>query len=345
MKIKDIAQRAGVSTATVSNVINGNYQKVSQATVRKVHKIINEMGYNPSAAARSLASKKSNIIGVVIPYLGKDQVFSINAYTNQAVAQLERYVRRKGYYLMIRCVEQASEIIPIFSAWNVDGVIFLGAYPDEVKEIEKLMKTPTVYVDAYTEVGEIANVGINDYKGGFLMACHLVGKGHTNIALVTPPIDGPGVVQERYRGFCDALKERGVELPEDHIFITQTSSYCGTQTGINIGLSKKGFTAVAAMSDMTALGVMTGLRTCGLNVPDDVSVIGFDNLEAGQYVYPPLTTIGQDIEKKCEAAGDLLFRAIESKEKISANIVLDIELIERQSVKNIKPANSQKEVL
>lgn len=336
MKIKDIAQRAGVSTATVSNVINGNYSRVSQATVDKVQKIIDEMGYSPSAAARSLASKESKIIGVVIPNLNKDQVFSINAYTNQAVARLEKYVRNKGYYLMIRCVERCKEIVPIFSSWNADGAIILGAFPEEVEEIEKLLKIPTVYMDAHSPNLDIANVGIDDYKGGFLMGRYLLAKGHRKIALVTPKVDSHGVVQARYHGFCDALKEQGLELSPEDIFEAATNATSGAQAGVNIALSGKSFTAVAAMSDMSALGVMSGLRTCGLRVPEDVSVMGFDNLEAAKYVYPALTTIAQDINKKCDTAGDLLFQMIETKEKLVVNKTLDIELVERQSVKALE---------
>lgn len=335
MNNKDIAQRAGVSTATVSNVINGNFHKVSQATIEKVQKVIEEMGYSPSATARSLASRESRIIGVVIPNLGKDQAFSINAYTNQAIARLEQYVRNEGYHLMIRSVEQCKEIVPIFSAWNVDGVVFLGAFHEEVEEITKLLKVPTVFVDSYARDLEIANVGINDYKGGFLMARYLLGKGHRKIALVSPDVNSPGVIQARYRGFCDAMKAQGIDFPDSHIFNAETNAASGAKAGTEIALSGQGFTAVATMSDMAAIGVMSGLRTCGLSIPEDVSVIGFDNLEAGKYVYPSLTTIAQNIAEKCDAVGDILFDMIKNKKKIVVNKTLDVELLERQSVKTL----------
>lgn len=335
MNNKDIAKRAGVSTATVSNVINGNHHKVSQATIEKVQKVIAEMGYRPSAAARSLASKESRIIGVVIPTVGEDQTFSINAYTNQAVSRLERYVRRQGYYLMVRSVMCCKEIVPLFSAWNVDGVIFLGAFHEEVEEIEKMLQVPTVYVDTYAPDIPIANVGINDHKGGYLMARYLLGKGHRKIALVSPDVNSPGVIRERYRGFCDALAAEGLPFPDSHIFTAETTAAGGAKAGTEIALSGQGFTAVATMSDMTAIGVMSGLRMCGLRIPEDISVIGFDNLEAGKYVHPSLTTIAQDIETKCDTVGDLLFDMIRKKKKTAVNKVLDVELIERQSVKNV----------
>lgn len=338
MKIKDIAQKAGVSTATVSNVINGNHHKVSQATIKKVQGIIAEMGYNPSATARSLASKESRIIGVVVPNLGPDQAFSVNAYNAQAIARLEQYVRKKGYYLMIRSVGECLEIVPIFSAWNVDGVIFLGAFQDAVPEIQKQLKVPTVFIDTYAPGLPIANVGIDDYKGGYLMGRYLLSRGHTNIALVSPGLSKHGVIRERYRGLRDALESQGLTLPPENIFLAETTTTSGAQVGRDIALSGRGFTAVAVTNDMTAIGVISGLQTCGVSVPDEVSIIGFDDLEAAKYVYPAMTTIAQDTNKKCDTAGDILFRMIQAKEKIVINEILDVKLIERQSVKNLLQA-------
>ena len=170
MKIKDIAERAGVSTATVSNVINGNHHKVSKATIDRVQKIIAELGYNPSATARSLASRESRIIGVVVPHLHEDESFSLNPYMSQIIGTLEAYVRKQGYYLMIRGVREFSEVVPVFSGWNIDGAILLGTVPSDVPNLENQIHTPIVYLDNYTREQEIANVGIDDYKGGRLSA-------------------------------------------------------------------------------------------------------------------------------------------------------------------------------
>lgn len=336
MKIKDIAQRAGVSTATVSNVINGNHHKVSQATVEKVRRIIEEMGYQPSATARSLASKESRIIGVVIPNLGEDEDYNRNPYTSELIAYLERYVRKQGYYLMIRSVRECKEIVPIFSGWNVDGVILLGAFHYEVEEIENLLKVPTIYADTYAKDLEIANIGVDDYKGGFLMARYLLGKGHRKIAFVGPNVESPGVIKERYRGFSAALKERNITLSREDIFEARTVCEDGVEVGKKIALSGRGFTAVAAMSDSLAMGLLSGLRISGLNVPDDISIIGFDDLQLCQFTNPPLTTISQSMEKKVDLVGEHLFRMIREKKKIPMNVVLDVELIERQTVKELR---------
>lgn len=335
MKLKDIAQLAGVSSVTVSNVINGNYNKVSKETIERVQKIIDENDYKPNATARSLALKQSKIIGVVIPNLGEDEAFSVSPYNAQILADLENYIRKQGYYLMVRCVRECKEIIPIFSTWNVDGMIFLGTFKSEVESIQTRLKVPAVYIDTYAEDLGIANIGIDDYKGGYLAARYLLAKGHRRIAFAGPNVESPGVIQERYRGFSDACQERGVDITPAHIFEAITLYEHGVDAGKKIGFSDLKFTAVVCMSDILAFGIMEGLRLCGLNVPDDVSIVGFDNLPECKYSNPQLTTVSQNLEQKAFLAGECLFRMIREKKKIVTNEIVDVEIVERQSVKQL----------
>lgn len=335
MNLKMIAKQAGVSTATVSNVINGNHHKVSQETIRKVQQIIQENDYKPNATARSLASKRSRIIGVVIPHIGTSANFFVNPYNAHMLAVLENYIRNQGYYLMIRCVGICTDIIPLFSSWNVDGVIFFGAFKEDIGEIRSRLNVPTIYIDTYAEELTIDNVGIDDYKGGYLAAGYLLGKGHRRLAFVGPSVDFPGVIRERYRGFCDACRERGVELPEGHHFGANTLYQSGVTAGQQIAMSDKHFTAVVAMSDIVAFGVMEGLRLCGRNVPQDVSVIGFDDLPECQYSNPKLTTICQNVEHKALTVAQSLFKLIRQETDTNINEKLDVTLVERQSVRDI----------
>lgn len=335
MNLKDIAKIAGVSSVTVSNVINGNHDKVSKETIEKVQKIIDENHYLPNATARSLASKESRIIGVVIPNLSEDEVFSVSPYNTQILALLENYIRKQGYYLMMRCVGNCSEIIPVFSTWNVDGIIFFGAFPSEVEEIQSRIKVPTVFIDTYAEQLHIANVGIDDYKGGYLATRYLLGKGHRQIAFAGPGIDSPGVIHERYRGFCDACAERNVAVTTSHNFEASTIFDEGVEVGKKIAFSDQKFTAVTSMSDILAFGIMEGLRRSGLNVPEDISIVGFDNLPECRYTNPQLTTVSQNLEQKAYLAGKYLFEMIREKKKIEVNEKVDVDLIERQSVKAI----------
>ncbi len=335
MNLKTIAQKAGVSTATVSNVINGNHHKVSQDTIARVQKIIAENNYKPNATARSLASKKSNIIGVVLPNISEEENFSVNPHYAHLLALLEQYIRGQGYYMMLRCVRISKEIIPLFSSWNVDGIIFLGTFYSEVPEIKEQLNVPMVFIDTYAEDLGIANVGVDDYKGGYLSAQYLIGKGHRQIAFVGPSIQSLDVMQHRYEGFRDACLEKGIVLKKENLFLYNTLYSSGVQAGKKIAASEIPFTAVAVMSDIAAFGVMEGLRLGGKQIPEDVSVIGFDNLLECQYSYPRLTTISQNIEQKASRAGEWLFSMIRGEESPGTWKQSDVQVVERASVQDI----------
>lgn len=340
MNLKTIAERAGVSTATVSNVINGNYHKVSKATRAKVEAIIEETDYKPNVIARSLATKESRIIGLVVPYIGENQTFLANPYNAHLVAELEQIVRKHDYYLMIRSVSQCKEILPMLSSWNTDGAIFLGVMDEEVDEINCVLKSPKVFLDTYvTGDKQIANVGIDDYRGGYLSARYLISKGHQRLALVSPDKGGGcvGVISERYRGFKKACEENGIDFNEERdVFLSDSVFGSAIETGQNIAFSDGHYTGVSVMSDIVAAGVIEGLIECGLKVPEDVSVVGFDNLPECDQIRPKLATIGQNFNQKARKACDLLFAQIAGDEDaFTKNIVLPIRIVERQSVRDI----------
>ena len=335
MNLKMIAERAGVSTATVSNVINGNYHKVSEETMKKVNEIIKETNYKPNAIARSLAKKESRIIGLVVPYLGKNEDFFTNPYNAHIIAAIERCVRNEDYYLMMRCVHDPKEIVPLLSSWNVDGAFFLGIFTQEVKAIKKMIDAPVVFIDTYAPGEKIVNVGIEDYRGGYLAARYLIGKGHKKLALVTPPFSEEGVIKERFKGFSDACRECGAEFSESSVFYTDTTYINAMEVGQNIGFSGMGFTAVACMSDIVAFGVIEGLSQCGLRIPYDVSVIGFDNLPNCEYMTPKLTSVAQNFDVKADKAWEYLSRMINGEKDLVVDERLPIRVVERFSVRNL----------
>ncbi len=335
MNLKDIARLAGVSSATVSNVMNGNYQKVSPETREKIEKIIKENDYKPNAMARSLAKKESRMIGLVVPYVGSEEDFLVNPYYAHIIASLEQYVRNRNYYLMLRCVGQCKDVVPLLSSWNVDGAFFLGLLGQEVSEIKSELDVPVVFIDSYSSEDDVVKVGLDDYRGGYMSARYLAGKGHKKIALATPAHDEYGVISERFRGFSDACKEAGVNFDEGDTYRTDTMYQSAVKTGQDIVFSGKGYTAVATMSDVVAVGVIEGMGQCGISVPGDISVIGFDNLPEMEYMTPKLTTIAQDFKEKARTAGDCMFRMIDGDKDYTDDIHLPIKVVERQSVRNI----------
>lgn len=335
MNLKDVAKLAGVSTATVSNVLNGNTGKVSAETKERIEKIIKEVDYKPNAMARSLAKKESKIIGLVVPYIGPDEDFFMNPYYARVVAALERFVRSKDYYLMLRCVPDCRSVIPQLSSWNVDGAFFLGVLEQDVHEIVSALDAPAVFLDTYTDEQNIVNIGLDDYKGGYLSARYLIGKGHKKIALACPDYEEKCVVRQRYLGFVKACQEAGIPFSEQDVYKTDTIYQSAINIGHDLAFSNNGYTAVATMSDIVAFGLIEGLKQCGLNVPEDMSVIGFDNLAEGEYVSPKLTTISQDFNEKANAAGVGMFEILEGNKEYTADIHLPVQIIERQTVKEV----------
>lgn len=333
MNLKTIAKMAGVSTVTVSNVMNGKYNKASKETIERVQKIITETNYHPSATARSLIMKRSRIIGVVIPNLHEDESVSASPYNTQILGYLERYIRSKGYYMMLRCVVQSFEVLADFATWNIDGAFLLGVAAEDARKLREMMDIPAVFIDTYAEDESLAAVSIEDRKGGYLAAKHLLDQGHRQIAFVSTPTEYPGVMQERYRGFCDAFRERGMEPEPGHLMITENIFYeQGVRAGEQIAASGTRWTAVAAVADVLAFGVMEGLRLGGRRVPEDVSVIGFDDLPECQYSYPRLTSISQHLEEKAQCAGECLFSMLRDGTIVTRSSKVDVELVERQSV-------------
>lgn len=333
MNLKTIAKLAGVSTVTVSNVMNGKYNKASRETIERVQKIIEETGYHPSATARSLIMKRSRIIAVVIPNLHEDESFSDSPYNVQILGYLERYIRSRGYYMMLRCVVQSFEVLSDLATWNIDGALLLGVAAEDARELQRLMDIPAVFIDTYTDDPTLATVSVEDRKGGYLAASYLLNKGHRRIAFVSTPTEFPGVMQERYRGFRDAFREREIELPEDHLIETENVFYeQGVEAGKRIAAFQPRFTAAVTSADVLAFGVMEGLRLGGRRVPEDVSIIGFDDLPECQFTHPRLTSISQHLEEKAQCAGKCLFSMLDREDATGCNRKMDVELVERQSV-------------
>ena len=334
MNLKTIAKMAGVSTVTVSNVMNGKHNRASKETIERVERIIRETNYRPSATARSLTMKRSRIICVVIPNLQADEPFSVSPYNAQILGFLDRYIRSQGYYMMLRCVVQSFEVLPDLATWNIDGAFLLGVVVEDALKLREKLNIPAIFIDTYAEGGALATVSIDDRRGGYLAAKHLLDKGHRRIAFVSPSTAFPGVMQERYRGFCDAFRDRGLEFEPEHcIEIGNTLYEQGIEAGKRIAASKARYTAVAAMADVLALGVMEGLRLGERRVPEDVSVIGFDDLPECRYSHPRLTSISQRLEEKAQCAGEYLFSMLrDGAAAVTGDRKVNVELVERDSV-------------
>lgn len=329
--LKDIAKQAGVSVMTVSRVINGNKSKVSEETSRKIMEIIKSTGYVPNSSARSLSSKKSHIISIIIR--GEGNCLG-DAYFSTMFGNVTYQVQMNDYHIMINFVDDYKDITKLLHTWNADGAIFIGTFDKDILQIKEDNQIPLIFTDSYSSVRQITNVGIDDYKGGVLAAKHFIELGHRSFAFLCYSLDftSSGVIEHRLKGFKDTIENAGLTLKPEHILATDQHISL-TEKIVNF---KDPVTAIFATSDMLAIDLIEEMKTMGLRVPEDYSVIGFDDLPISHYVTPKLTTISQDINKKALLASDILFRHISDHSLPAESIVLDVNLVERESVIKLK---------
>lgn len=325
--IKEIAQEAGVSTMMVSRVVNKKYNLVSEANIKKIEALLEKYHYIPNSSARSLSSKRARIIAVFIQGCGNELIPPYNAVM---LGYILREVQQRGYDTMVRFIVRYDDIIENLRTWNVSGAVFFGAFTENINKLKEDTDIPLIFTDCYSDRRQLINVGIDDYGGGCLAASHFLAYGHTEFAFCCDSLSESPVLTRRYHGFSDTLAQSGFLPSESHIIDAHTVNETADRL---ISLRRKHL-AVFVFSDNRASLLLNRLNELGFCVPDDFSLIGFDNLPVSTLCRPPLTTIGQDIEKKAVTAVSLLFQYMEDKSLPVQNITLDVSLISRESVKN-----------
>ncbi len=331
VRLKDIAQEAGVSMMTVSRVMNGNKKEVSPKTAERILEIAARMGYVPNSSARSLASRSSRLIAAVLTDYGDARNPLCDSYNGCFFGEIARLVQREGYDLMIHYVKDYKDISYSLKTWNVAGAVFLGMFDDNIREIQENNSIPLIFTDSYSSVRRIINVGIDDYEGGRLAAGHFLENGHTNLAFIGPKALGNGLIMHRLQGFCSCLRDAGVSLPQEHILPSGGEELTPLLEKLTSGPNP--VTGIFTTSDTCALDLYYSASCLGLRVPEDLSIIGFDDLPHSSRSLPPLTTVRQDILRKAEVACELLMKHIREPESPAENIVLDVSLVVRGSVK------------
>jgi LacI family transcriptional regulator, galactose operon repressor len=328
--LREVAEQAGVSMMTVSNVMNGNRARVSPSTIEKVQRIADELGYVPSASARSLATKASRLVGLLVPAADEDSLM-ISPHTMAIVGLIERELRKYGYHLLLRGVAHPDEVAEALRSWSLDGAILLGFLDEEVGELTKktIGAVHVVAIDSYSANRLTTGTRSDDFAGARLAAKHLLDLGHRRILFAGPAFSGVGVVHERFEGFCQAFADAGFARP-DLIETVNTTYEEGRELGLVLR-ERHDLTAVFATADILAVGIVHGLTEAGARVPEDVSVVGFDNLDLCNYVTPKLTTVAQDIARKASTAVSILMDSIERGERPKRPVTIDVSLVERES--------------
>jgi DNA-binding LacI/PurR family transcriptional regulator len=336
--IKDVAKHSGVSIAAVSYVLNGKENKVSPDTLEKIHKTIKTLNYIPNFTARSLVNNSTKLIGVMIPQTeDHKQLLLENPFYSEVISGIESKLRERGYHLILSGVDEGKSYLDLSIQRNLDGAIIMGIYPEQFYGEFKEVKIPIVLIDSYINDDYFSNIGIDDEYGGYIATKYLIDSGHRNIGLVTGMIKKDGVVEKRFLGYKKALMEANLFYNPDHVFEHSVSYTYGHEIGKVIATEYPEITAVFATADMVALGLIRGIKESGKEVPDDLSVIGFDDISLSNIFLPQLTTVKQDIKLKGQTAAEQLIELIdsESPEHEKKKTILPLEVVERHTVKKI----------
>ena len=332
--IKDIAAEAGVSVMTVSNVINNNHARVSPATEQRVREIMAKHNYVPNMAARSLISKSSRIIAVLLPmWHGSTASMLRDPYAGQLAGYLEELLREREYYVMLCSFEQAEQVLMVQRTWQMDGMILIQPHEDPVtREIILKTQTPLVVIDRRYDDLDTLSVCLDDRGGGYKAAQYLLKNGHRKIAFAAPSIYESSVIRDRFEGYRAALGEYGLKEREGWLFDNVALQAGGESVAESISRMNDRPTAVVATEDLLACGIIKGCQERGIQVPGDLSVIGFDDSMPARLITPGLTTVAQNIREKADQSVKMLMHAIEDPSFRNAHKVLDVKIKERQSV-------------
>jgi LacI family transcriptional regulator len=338
--IEDVAGRAGVSISTVSRVVNQSVP-VDPATEARVREAIDELGYRPNLLARSFRRQVTQTIGLLVP-----------DNSNPFFAEVARAIEDAGFasgYSVVLCNSDLSEVkqdtyVDVLLAKRVDGLILIstGFIPPE-SGIELMSRVsdagvPCVVVDR--DLGDLPfdQVLVDNHQGGYLAGQYLLQLGHRRIACVAGHRDlAPSA--GRIAGFLQALTAAELSGP-DAALVSGNGHYEGGIAAAQELLAKGAdFTAVFAFNDLMAIGVIAALQRAGRRVPDDVSVIGFDNILQTAAMFPAVTTIAQPTAELGRRSVELLLERIKNKEAPPQRLVLSTKLIERESCRPITTEN------
>lgn len=326
---KDVAERAGVSVAVVSYVVNAGTRPVAPSTRAKVEKAIEELGYYPNEIARGLVLQQSLTIGLITPD------YTNPVYGEEAEA-IQEVCLPKGYLMLFAYsgnnIDRERELVLMFRAKMVDGVIIQPVSSDPLETIKPLKQAGIPVVLLQHDCCDAHCVVLADVKGGQLATQHLLDLGHQRIGLIKGRLPGAARAEERLIGYRQALEAAGLEFDPALVITSDVTQEAGYQATQQLLVLPNPPTAVFCHNDVLAVGAVHAICAAGLSIPGDISVVGFDDTAGSAHLVPPLTTIRFSRKEMGRQAGDMLFRSIEQNGDIKPyTIELPVELIVRDS--------------
>lgn len=325
LTIKDIAKKSGFSVSTVSNVINGK-GKCSVETQKKIFELMEKVGYKPNQAARTLVSKKSNLIGILLPV--ENNTFRKNSLYQNILNSITFELSKKSYDLVIGNNVKDLEILEWSLKRDLEGIIIIEDLdPLKEKDLKKI-NIPIVFIDNYkNNLYGVNYINSDDTIGGFNATAILAKNSCKNIAFVGS--EDIEIHSRRYLGYQSALIESS--LGKEMLYLDE-STYKG---GLAVGelISKTDIDGLCVASDIMALGVITSLLKNGKKIPEDIKIIGFDNINSCQYTTPTLSSVDLNFSTKGEVAVQMIFDEIEGKSFLR-NQSIDLDIVLRESTEN-----------
>lgn len=325
--IYDVAARAGVSISTASRVLN-DPNKVSEKTRTAVLSAIEQLGFVPKADARARALGKSRRVDVITPF------FTAPSFV-QRLRGIAAVLTPLNYELVIHTVESASRLsnhlttLPMRG--DLDGLIIIALNIDETNAARLLQgRLETVLIECRHE--ELCSVEIDDVAGGRLVADYLVAKGHRRFAFIGDsffPDYGVHPISNRLVGFRQALAEKDIDLPDERVHLVPVDIETTRQRVHRWLEMEEPPTAVFAATDLQAIGVLQAARDCGLRMPDDLAVVGFDDLDISKYL--GLTTVCQHLDESGKVAVEMLLFRLSNSSRSIQHVELPLEIIERDT--------------
>ncbi|MCG9595483.1 substrate-binding domain-containing protein [Vibrio sp. Isolate25] len=331
--MKDIARLAGVSTSTVSHVINKS-RYVSEEISERVNKAAQELNYTPSALARSLKMNRTKTIGMLV-------TTSTNPFFGEVVKGVERSCYQQGYNLILCNTEgdneRMRESINTLLQKRVDGLILMcsSLEGERIDVFEKYPDIPVVVMDWGPMLFTSDKIQDNSLRGGYMAAKHLIEAGHKEIGCITGPLV-KHQAQMRYEGYKRALIEASLEFNPNWIIEADFECEGGHEAFIKMHAKGPLPSSIFVCNDMMAMGVINAANEKGIRIPQDLSIVGYDDIQISKFMTPALTTIHQPKYRLGKAAVEALLKKLDGGETEPQVVQLEPTLIERKTVYQIQ---------
>ncbi|OPA75202.1 LacI family transcriptional regulator [Paenibacillus selenitireducens] len=329
--IYDIAREAGVSIATVSKVMNQT-GRISDKTRKHVLDIMKKSDYQPSVVASALTKKRTYTLGLLIPDLA-------NPFFAEVARSIEDSAQLLGYNLVISSTDnelsKEERYVNVLRQKRVDGIILAtGARSDSIVKQLLKQKLPIAVIAREMPSFVVDTVLVDDFLGGYLATSHLIELGHRRIAVIAEDL-GVMSSRERVRGYKQALEESGIAYEDRLVVVSPFHVQGGKETATELLRGPLKPTAIFACNDLLAIGVVQAVREQGMSVPQDVSVVGFDNTLLATIIDPSLTTVAQPIQEMGRQIVQLITQEIDGSKPNKQRLVLLPELVIRNSTTKI----------